>query len=73
MVEDIVREVLVSWVLCSMPSFYSTLWLLKEVCITDGGSLLWSVRCSEGNSCIYNESLPVVLEGMGSFCTQEGI
>ena len=49
-----------------------TLWLLRDVCCTDKGSLPQSVRHLQDDSCIYNNSLPTVLERIDMLVSSKG-
>ena len=63
-IKDLTMNVLVEYVLKIVPYLHVTLWLLRDVCCADRGSLPQSVS-GRGNSSVYVKDLPAVLEGMG--------
>ena len=65
MAKDVNRDVLVDQVLIGLPSLHCTVWLLKNVCCADKGSLPQSVRKWWGDLRMYNKGLLEMLETVG--------
>ena len=55
-------NVLVGHVLKGLPYLYLTLWMLRDMCCTDKGSLPSLSGSGKGNSIIDNKYLPAMLE-----------
>ena len=55
-------DVSVGWVLKGLQLLHLILWLLRDVCCADKGFLLQSVRQWQGDSSVYDKSLPTILE-----------
>ena len=77
-IKDLIMEVLVGHVLKGLPYLNLMLWLLRDVCYTDKGSLPLSARQWWGNFSIYIKGLLAVLEGIGRLvcsrrCTKNAI
>ena len=70
-VKDLIVDVSVGQVLRGLQYLHLTLWLLSNVCCTDGGSLQ-PVRWWWGNSNVYIKGLPAVLEGVGQLVCSTG-
>ena len=65
-IKDLTMDVLVGQVLKDLPYLHLTLWLFRDMCCTDKGSLPQSQSGSGlgGNLSVYSEYLPEMLERM---------
>ena len=60
-----VMDVLIDQMLKGLPFLHLTLWLLRDMCCPDKGSLPHPVRQWWGNFSINNRGLPAMLERIG--------
>ena len=65
-------DILLDWVLKGLPLLYLTLWLLRDVCCTDEGSVPESIRQWQEQLECLQQSLPAILERMGQLVCSRG-
>ena len=71
-VKGLLMDVSVACLLKSLPLLHLTLWLLRDMCCIDKGSLPSLSGNGSCDSSIYNKSLPAVLERVGKLVCSKG-